>query len=318
MSVAITTRNLTRHFGNVTAVDHVDLDIPMGQVFGFLGPNGCGKSTLIRMLCGLIRPSGGEVEILGLKIPAQVEALKLKTGYMTQSYSLYRDLSVSENLKFIADIYGMRRREKVHRIEQLMSLYRLDKIRNQVSGSLSGGERQRLALAAAVIHRPPMLFLDEPTSAVDPQSRRDFWESLFELAEVGTTIVVSTHFMDEAERCHRLAILDQGKKVTEGSPQQLMQNLNASVVEVTTDNIAGAKHCLTSSADIFGVTQLGLNLRVLVERRVVNAASLVQSYLTAQHIDARVEQITANLEDVFVVATTAGVTAAGTNAGQSG
>jgi len=305
VSIAITTRNLTRRFGHVMAVDGVDLDIPKGQIFGFLGPNGCGKSTLIRMLCGLIRPSAGEVDILGLKIPAQAELLKLKTGYMTQSYSLYRDLSVAENLYFVADIYGLSRQQKHLRLEQLMSLYRLDALRHQLSGSLSGGERQRLALAAAVIHRPPLLFLDEPTSAVDPQSRRDFWESLFDLAEMGTTIVVSTHFMDEAERCHHLAILDRGKKVAEGSPQMLMQNLHARVVEVTTDNIAGAKRCLASSADIFGVTQLGLSLRVLVERRVLDAEGLVRQHLADQRIVAQVGHVAANLEDVFVVSTAA-------------
>ena len=305
MSMAITTRNLTRRFGDLTAVDGVDLDVPLGQVFGFLGPNGSGKSTIIRMLCGLLNPSAGEVDILGLNIPAQAEALKLKTGYMTQSYSLYRDLTVAENLSFIADIYGLTRRDKKNRIEELMARYWLRDISQQISGSLSGGQRQRLALAAAVIHKPALLFLDEPTSAVDPQSRRDFWESLFELVEQGTTIVVSTHFMDEAERCHRLAILDQGRKVADGSPQQLMNNLDAHVVEVHAEQVAEARDSLLGKQSIKGVTQLGMNLRILVNRSIENAAALVESYCQSANVNARVTVVKPNLEDVFVVTTSA-------------
>jgi ABC-2 type transport system ATP-binding protein len=305
MPIAITTRNLSRRFGNVIAVDGVDLDIPSGQVFGFLGPNGSGKSTLIRMLCGLLIPTAGEVEVLGLSIPAKAEALKLKTGYMTQSYSLYRDLSVAENLDFVADIYGLSHRAKRVRVEQLISQYWLEDIRHQISGSLSGGQRQRLALAAAVIHQPPLLFLDEPTSAVDPQSRRDFWESLFELVEQGTTILVSTHFMDEAERCHRLAILDQGKKVADGAPEQLMANIDVHVVEVHTVQVARAKDYLSEKSLVVGVAQLGLSLRVLIDRTVEFAVPLVQQFLQEIQVDAEVVAVKANLEDVFVVVTQA-------------
>lgn len=305
MPSAITTRNLTRKFGSVTAVDGINLDIPQGQVFGFLGPNGSGKSTTIRMLCGLLNPTAGEVDILGLSIPAEAEALKLRTGYMTQSYSLYRDLTVIENLKLMANIYGLGRQQKKQRIEQLMESYWLKSIADQLSGSLSGGQRQRLALAAAVLHQPPLLFLDEPTSAVDPQSRRDFWESLFELVEQGTTILVSTHFMDEAERCHRLAILDQGRKVADGSPKNLMRDVDAQVVEVHCQQIALARDCLSGKPSIRGVTQLGLSLRVLVDRGVAAADRLVQENLQRAHIDARVDVVQPNLEDVFVITTEA-------------
>ena len=303
LPVAITTRNLTRRFGNVTAVDGVDLDIPVGQVYGFLGPNGCGKSTLIRMLCGLLKPSAGTVNVLGLSVPEQAESLKLKTGYMTQSYSLYRDLTVYENLDFIADIYSLSGRSKRQRIVELMDRYWLGEIKNQISGTLSGGQRQRLALAAAVIHKPALLLLDEPTSAVDPQSRRDFWESLFELVDEGTTILASTHFMDEAERCHRLAILDQGRKVVDDSPKQLMLDIDAHVVEVRTQNVAQARALLQQQNTVKGVTQLGLSLRVLLDKSLPEVDSFVRKLLHDAKLDAAVQQIQPNLEDVFVVAT---------------
>lgn len=303
MQAAIITRNLTRRFGNITAVDGVDLDIPVGQVYGFLGPNGCGKSTIIRMLCGLLKPSDGNVNILGLNVPEQAEALKLKTGYMTQAFSLYRDLTVAENLDFMADIYSLSGRLKRQRIEQLIDRYWLGDIKNQISGSLSGGQRQRLALATAVIHKPPLLLLDEPTSAVDPQSRRDFWESLFELVDEGTTILASTHFMDEAERCHRLAILDRGRKVADDSPRQLMQNINAHVVEVRTREVSRAREILQAQTLIKGVTQLGLSLRVLVEKSVPRVDEFIRLALVDAGVEAEVARIEPNLEDVFVVAT---------------
>jgi ABC-2 type transport system ATP-binding protein len=300
---AIITHKLTRQFGDVTAVDEVDLEIAVAQVYGFLGPNGCGKSTLIRMLCGLLKPSGGSVEILGLNIPQQAEALKLKTGYMTQSYSLYRDLTVRENLDFMADIYSLSGRSKQQRIAQLIDRYWLGDIKNQISGTLSGGQRQRLALATAVIHKPALLLLDEPTSAVDPQSRRDFWESLFELVDEGTTVLVSTHFMDEAERCHKLAILDQGKKVADASPQELMHNIDAHVVEVRIAQVSMARELLQKQRSIKGVTQLGLSLRVLVDKSVNGPDGFVRSLLAAANFTAECQQVAANLEDVFVVAT---------------
>lgn len=300
---AIITRGLTRRFANVTAVDGVDLDIPAGQVYGFLGPNGCGKSTLIRMLCGLLKPTSGSVEILGLEIPQQAEALKLKTGYMTQSYSLYRDLTVNENLNFMANIYSLSAAAKNQRIAELIERYWLGDIKNQISGTLSGGQRQRLALAAAVIHKPPLLLLDEPTSAVDPQSRRDFWESLFELVDEGTTVLVSTHFMDEAERCHKLAILDQGRKVADDSPKNLMRDIDAHVVEVRIAEVSAAREFLQNQPSIKGVTQLGLSLRVLVDKSVVGPDEFIASLLGGANLLGQCTQVAANLEDVFVVTT---------------
>lgn len=300
---AILTRGLTRRFGPLTAVDHVDLCIPRERIYGFLGPNGSGKSTTIRMLCGLLTPSAGEAEVLGLQIPGQAEALKRKIGYMTQRFSLYDDLNADENLEFIAEIYCLARARRRTRIEELLERFRLAELRRQRAGTLSGGQRQRLALAAAILHEPELLFLDEPTSAVDPQSRRDFWESLFELVEHGTTILVSTHYMDEAERCHGLAILDRGAVVAAGTPAELEAGIDAHVVEVQTPDARGARRAVGALAGVFSVTQLGARLRVLLERRRCEPERLVREQLAAAGVEGSARLSPPTLEDVFVAAT---------------
>ncbi|HLT45455.1 MAG TPA: ABC transporter ATP-binding protein, partial [Luteimonas sp.] len=218
-------RGLTRRFGELVAVDHVDLDVPRASVYGFLGPNGSGKSTTIRMLCGLLTPTEGDIEVLGLRIPEQAEALRKRIGYMTQRFSLFEDLSVRENLEFLAAVQGVPKAKAATRVDDLIDQYQFGDRQRQLAGTLSGGQKQRLALAGAVVHEPELLFLDEPTSAVDPESRRDFWDKLFELADAGTTLLVSTHYMDEAERCHQLAILDHGRLVADGSPDALTGGL---------------------------------------------------------------------------------------------
>jgi ABC-2 type transport system ATP-binding protein len=298
---AIRTRGLTRRFGAVTAVDHVDLAIPRASIYGFLGPNGSGKSTTIRMLCGLIDPTEGDAEVLGSRIPGEAEAIKRKIGYMTQCFSLYEDLSVRENLEFMADIYSLPRPKARARIAELLEKYFLADLQTQWAGTLSGGQKQRLALAATTLHEPELLFLDEPTSAVDPQSRRDFWENLFELSERGTTILVSTHYMDEAERCHYLGILDRGRLVADGSPQDLERGLNAAVVEMECADPRKLRGLLTGRPEIHGVTQLGMRLRVLVDRDLSDPLGHVREWLAGQEFEARATH--ANLEDVFVSAT---------------
>lgn len=295
-------RGLTRRFGARTAVDAVDLTIGRGMIYGFLGPNGSGKTTLMRMLTGLLSPTAGSARVLGVALPGNAEPLKRRIGYMTQTFSHYRDLTVLENLRFAADIYGLGRRERRVRIDELLGLYDLAGQARQMAGSLSGGQRQRLALAAAVLHRPQLLFLDEPTSAVDPESRRAFWEQLFDLVDAGASIVVSTHFMDEAERCHRIAILDRGVKRADGPPPRLMRDLDANVVEVEGGNLRQAKRGLDGRAGILSVAQIGERLRVLVERAVADPAAHVRevAQLPAETACAPVRP---NLEDVFVAAT---------------
>ena len=304
---AIRARGLTKQFGSLTAVNHLDLDVPRAKIYGFLGPNGSGKTTAIRMLCGLLKPTEGSAEVLGLQVAEAANDLKTRIGYMTQKFSLYGDLTVAENLRFIADIYAWPRKSQKTRIDELVSEYDFSARRKQLAGTLSGGQKQRLALACAVLHKPELLLLDEPTSAVDPRNRRDFWAKLFELAENGTTILVSTHYMDEAERCHRLAILDTGNKVADGEPATLQEATGMTVLEVSADNPGAAQQALSRNADIVSVTQLGIRLRILVPDDHHDPRQLVQSSLTEHGIQAEVRIIAASLEDVFVASTLASV-----------
>jgi ABC-2 type transport system ATP-binding protein len=300
---AIQARGLTRRFGSLTAVDHVDLEIPRARIYGFLGPNGSGKSTTIRMLCGLLLPTEGTVTVLGRAVPGEAEAVRREIGYMTQRFSLYEDLSALENLDFVAEVHGIPRSAKRARIHEAMEVYRLADIARQRAGTMSGGQRQRLALAAATLHEPRLLLLDEPTSAVDPQSRRDFWDTLFSLVDAGTTILVSTHYMDEAERCHRLAILDRGRVAAEGSPRGLMQGIRGSVVEVTAGDALAARRALEGLPGVVSLTQLGMDVRLLLAPDVGAPEARIRERLAASGIDATVARVGASLEDVFVAAT---------------
>ncbi|MEX2469761.1 MAG: ABC transporter ATP-binding protein [Pseudohongiellaceae bacterium] len=300
---AITARGLTRKFGSLVAVDAVDLEVPRGQIYGFLGPNGSGKSTTIRLLCGLLTPTAGEATVLGRDTRKEAEALKQQIGYMTQRFSLYEDLSVRENLQFISEIYALDRRTRKRRVEELLDAFDLRQQTRQRAGTLSGGQKQRLALAAATLHEPPLLFLDEPTSAVDPQNRRDFWETLFELAQGGTTILVSTHYMDEATRCHRLAILDRGRKVADGTPKALSEEIEARVIAVEADDPNKARECLRDLEGLISVTQLGLSLRVLLPKDKEDGLGRIREKLGSAGIEASAEEVRADLEDVFVAVT---------------
>lgn len=298
---AIQTRQLSRRFGQVVAVDSVDMDIPEGQIYGFLGPNGSGKTTIIRMLCGLLTPTAGEVSVLGLEIPAQAETLRRQIGYMTQKFSLYDDLTVRENLAFMARVHGLDRGEAQRRIDARLDRYKLTALDRRLAGAMSGGQRQRLALAAATLHEPTLLFLDEPTSAVDPENRRDFWEKLFDLSEAGTTILVSTHYMDEAERCHQLAILDLGRLCAQGTPGELMGALATRVVEITGPGLRAVKDALMLQPGVDSAAQQGLSLRVLVAEDVEQPVAYLAQALNNSALDFNAAR--ANLEDVFVAAT---------------
>lgn len=300
---AIEASGLSKHFGDLKAVSKLDLKVPRGQIYGFLGPNGSGKSTTIRMLCGLLTPTEGTADVLGTAIPGSAKELKPKIGYMTQKFSLFGDMTVFENLQFIAEIYSVRKAERAGRIEELLKKYDLVEQRKQLAGTMSGGQKQRLALACAVLHRPDLLLLDEPTSAVDPQSRRDFWSNLFRLAEGGTTIMVSTHYMDEAERCHRLAILDRGVKVADGTPQELQASTGMHTVEVTADDPYRAQEALDCAEHVRSVTQLGVRLRVLIPEQFPEPVGLVQQHLHQHGVTADARLTTASLEDVFVAVT---------------
>nr|WP_255657123.1 ABC transporter ATP-binding protein [Lysobacter lactosilyticus] len=293
---------MTKRFGKLVAVDHVDLSVPKAHVYGFLGPNGSGKTTTIRMLCGLMTPTEGEIEVLGLKLPKQAEALRRRIGYMTQKFSLFDDLSVRENLEFLAAVQDIPRAKAVARIDELVERYHFSDRQKQLAGTMSGGQKQRLALAGAVIHSPELLFLDEPTSAVDPESRRDFWEKLFELADGGTTILVSTHYMDEAERCHRLAILDRGVLVADGSPAELTGAIEGRTLAVHSQTPRRARAALMAAPGVISAAQVGNTLRVLTSEDGDSVARL-QQVLVDAGLQGEVAASEPNLEDVFVSAT---------------
>jgi ABC-2 type transport system ATP-binding protein len=299
---AIQARGLTRNFGNLTAVSALDLVVEKKVIYGFLGPNGSGKTTAIRLLTGLLKPSTGEVNVLGCKLPQEANKLRLKIGYMTQKFSLYDDLTVKENLQFIAKIYGLSANQQKSRLSELLSIYQLNQQSQQLAGSMSGGQKQRLALAAAVIHKPQLLFLDEPTSAVDPQNRRDFWEQLFDLCDQGTTILVSTHYMDEAERCHKLTILENGIKRADDSPQNLMANMTEQVIEISANDLRHIKTQLVQLPTVISASQLGASLRVLVSKSENNPISLLRKQPSINATD-KLAIVRPSLEDVFVSAT---------------
>jgi ABC-2 type transport system ATP-binding protein len=302
--LAIKARGMSKDFGKVRAVVDFDLDVPRERIYGFLGPNGSGKSTTIRMLCGLLTPTAGDIEVLGYPVPGEAETLRRKVGYMTQKFSLYEDLTALENLQFMANIHSLPRSARRVRIDAVTARYHLGPFCDQRAGTLSGGQKQRLALAAATLHEPELLFLDEPTSAVDPENRRAFWESLFDLVAEGTTILVSTHYMDEAERCHALAILDQGRLVAEGPPGDLARDIDAQVVIVESSQPRRVRKALHDLDYVMSSAQVGNTLRVLVRKNTVDPERQIARAIEAAGLRAsRCALTVANLEDVFVAST---------------
>ena len=229
--MVVRTRALHKRFGELTAVASLDLDIARGEVFGLLGPNGSGKTTTIRMLCGLVLPTSGTADVAGFDIITQAEAVRRRIGYMSQRYGLYDELTVGENLRFYASVYGLVGRERAVRLAEHIEQLGLGPRLTQRAGTLSGGWKQRLALACATAHRPDLVFLDEPTAGVDPAARRTFWETIYALAAGGTTVLVTTHYMDEAERCQRLAFLSRGQRIGLGTPAEIVAHFGATSVE---------------------------------------------------------------------------------------
>lgn len=295
---------LTRFFGSLKAVDNFNLDVGRGEIFGFLGPNGAGKSTLIRMLVGLLAPTHGKAYVLGLSMPEQADQLRAKVGYMTQKFSLYEDLSVEENLEFAAEIFGLNRAAKKKRIASVIDEFELGERRDQRPATLSGGWKQRLALAVAVVHEPELLFLDEPTAGVDPDSRRMFWDKLFDLSADGTTILVSTHYMDEAVRCHRLCLLRDGQRSAIGSPYELMTSLEGRIIEISARPTDKALNFLIKKREVASATQMGNRLHILLEPGAPDAekaAVQISNELKKEGFRVKLaEEADPNLEDVFV------------------
>jgi ABC-2 type transport system ATP-binding protein len=232
-TISVKTNNLTKRFGKFVAVDNVSIEVFKGEIFGFLGANGAGKTTMIRMLCGLMRPSDGEGTVAGYNVYSQTEQIKRNIGYMSQKFSLYEDLTIEENIEFYGGIYGLSDSEILHQKEKLLSQLALKEHHKKITRDLPLGFRQRLALGCSLLHDPPVVFLDEPTSGVDPKARREFWDIIYRTAETGKTIFVTTHFMDEAEYCHRVTIMQQGKIIALDTPRNLRkEHTKANMAEV--------------------------------------------------------------------------------------
>jgi ABC-2 type transport system ATP-binding protein len=296
----IETRALSRRFGSLVAVRDVSLQVTRGEIFGVLGPNGAGKSTTIRMLCGILDPSGGSGTVVGYDIATQAERIKERIGYMTQRFSLYEDLSVLENLTFYAGIYGVPRARRRARVEQVLEKSGLSSRRKQLAGTLSGGWKQRVALASATIHEPPLLFLDEPTAGVDPVSRREFWEQIHGLASDGTTVLLTTHYMDEAERCHRLAFIFRGQLLDVGTPEQIIARRALCALELETDKPREAAQLLRLQPEVDEVAHYGHLLR-LTTRGGIDPVPFAQELLQRHGIAVQASSSSrVSVEDAFV------------------
>ena len=298
---AVETRELTRRFGKRVAVDHLNLRVRVGELYGFLGPNGAGKSTTLRMLCGILEPSEGGGTVLGIDLARDPERIKEVIGYMSQKFSLYDDLTVDENLTFYARVYEVPRAQRAGRIAQMVQLADLTGRESQLSGTLSGGYRQRLALACALVHAPRLIFLDEPTAVVDPVSRRNFWGLIRRLADGGTTIVVTTHYMDEAELCDSLGFIYQGRLIAQGSPAAIKSdNFRRPVIEVDVDELRRASDLLSDWDKVEEVLRVGTRLRVVLATDGAGAQD-VRAFLERAGLTVRwAQDVEPSVEDLFV------------------
>ncbi len=297
---AVEIRDLVKTFGDFVAVDHVNIDVRRGEIFGFLGPNGAGKSTTIRMLCGLLLPTSGSAMVGDLDVMTQAEAIKQHIGYMSQKFSLYDDLTVEENIDFFSGIYGVPRSRRQDRKDYVLRMAGIEERRSSLTRQLSGGWKQRLALGCAILHEPPILFLDEPTSGVDPIARRTFWDLIYQLSGAGHTIFVSTHYMDEAEYCHRLALMYRGKVIALGTPAELKNSLQGSqLLRLEVSDILSGMKALEKLPAVIDVAVFGGGLHVTVPD--LNAISAIRSALAEAAITVTVlEPIQPSMEDVFV------------------
>jgi ABC-2 type transport system ATP-binding protein len=298
-ALAITTEGLTKKFGNLAAIDNVDLQVRRGELFGLVGPDGAGKTTMMRLLTAIMEPTSGEAWVAGRSIKTEGELLKEKIGYMSQRFGLYEDLTVIENILFYADLYGVSERERAPRIEKLLGFSNLTPFQKRLAGNLSGGMKQKLGLACALIHTPEVLFLDEPTSGVDPVSRRDFWKILYELLQDGITVFVSTSYLDEAERCTRVALIDHGRVLGTDDPGRLRAKLPLPMVEISTSRGREARNIIDRVQGVEHVNVYGDRLHVALSEPVV--ADRVKAALKESGIDVEaIRSIEPSLEDVFI------------------
>jgi len=292
--------NLTRTFGSTTAVDHLSLDINDGELFGLIGPDGAGKTTAMRLMLGIMKADSGEGRVGDFDLIKQPESISTLTGYVSQRFSLYPDLTVAENLELFADLYSVREADRLPRLSRLMQFSRLEPFRDRLAGNLSGGMRQKLALSCALIHTPKLLFLDEPTTGVDPVSRRDLWKLLFDLWQEGVTIIVSTPYMDEAERCTRVGFLNHGKLIASGRPEELRTQFRGAILEVFSDQRFAAKDILAANPHLADVNLFGEGLHITIQGDVDTAEAEAKSALAANNIGVKsIRRVEPSIEDVF-------------------
>jgi ABC-2 type transport system ATP-binding protein len=291
---AIHVQGMTKRFGDLTAVNHVDLQVRAGEICGFLGPNGSGKTTFIRMLCGLLRADAGRGTCLGHDVITESEAIKRQVGYMTQRFSFYEDLSITENLDFVARMYSMQNRREA--VQESLERLGLTHRRNQLAGELSGGWKQRLALAACMIHQPKLLLLDEPTAGVDPKARREFWEEIHQLAGQGLTFLIATHYMDEAERCHRLAFILNGNLLTQGTVAEVVARSNLTTWSVSGPELLELAEQVRRHPGVEQAVPFGNTLHVSGD----DAAALDQAIAPFRTAQYEWQQVESGLEDVFI------------------
>ncbi len=298
---AVVLKDLVKRFGDFVAVDRVSLEIPKGEIFGFLGPNGAGKSTTIRILCGLLAPTSGSATVAGFDVASQAEDIRRNIGYMSQKFSLYDDLTVEENIEFFGGVYGVKPDVLKTRRDYVLKMAGLEDRRSSMTRLLSGGWKQRLALGCAILHDPPILFLDEPTSGVDPMARRNFWDLIYQLSADGHTIFVTTHYMDEAEYCHRIALMYGGRVIALGSPAELKQLLGEGrLLYLESSDLMGSMTALTGQPGILDVAVFGGGLHVKVEDTAKGEDAIHAALGPAGIKIAHLEPITATMEDVFV------------------
>ena len=299
-SIAVKIDNLTKRFGDFVAVDQVSISVRQGEIFGFLGPNGAGKSTTIRILCGLMAPTSGKATVAGFDVATQSEDIKKSIGYMSQKFSLYDDLSVEENIEFFGGVYGVTPAKLAEREEYVLEMAGLTDRRKTTTRLLAGGMKQRLALGCAILHEPPILFLDEPTSGVDPIARRSFWELIYQLSDAGHTIFVTTHYMDEAEYCHRIALMYGGRVIALGSPDELKTSLGVGhLLNLETSDVLASMTALEGKG-FLDIAVFGGGLHVKVENDAA-AIPVIQDSMKKANIEIlKLESITPSMEDVFV------------------
>ena len=300
MPKAVEVRELTRTFGDFIAVDSVSFDVETGEIFGFLGPNGAGKTTTIKMLTGLLRPTSGSASVAGFDVEREMAQVKLSIGYMSQLFSLYPDLTVLENVQLFGGLYGVTGDRLAERSEWILDMAGLEDRQSQLTGELPLGFKQRLALGCAVLHEPPILFLDEPTSGVDPISRRNFWDLIYEFADAGTTVLVSTHYMEEAEYCHRLALMNRGRIIALDQPHDLKDEIKEPILEVVTDNAPRAVEALQGAPGILEVTMFGRAVHAMVQDAATGTREIPERLAAAGCATESIQSIEPSLEDVFV------------------